>query len=252
MHRTAVRAFRTHQTSIRALSRTTVHTTSSRVAGVRVGGLLSRTRGATSSITTAPAAARNPVSKRSDRNPFHTSTAARALSKHAAASVLPLTSSAMYPSVSLRRVSVALFSSLVGYGAWYAYHDGDGVAPAFLKNYRADAPDPVPTRTVLVIGAGELYTGTVVGEGPIDVKMRDKKVVEMLTPEQVDDKLQHLQESYNVNRGKGVVRYDLVQLPSNDPIEDDHAEQIVEMPMKGASDGETNDWMFWGVFDGHS
>jgi pyruvate dehydrogenase phosphatase len=154
----------------------------------------------------------------------------------------------------LRRFSVALVSSLVGYGAWYAYNGTDSTTTAFLKNLRADAPDPMPTRTVLVIGADELHTGTFVGEGPISINgiAKGKKVVEMLTPEQVDDKLQQMQESYMVNRGKGVVRYDLVQLPSNNPIEDDHAEQIVEVPVKGASDSETNDWMFWGVFDGHS
>jgi pyruvate dehydrogenase phosphatase len=61
------------------------------------------------------------------------------------------------------------------------------------------------------------------------------------------------EQSYLVNRGQGVVRYDLVQLPSNDPIEDDHAEKIVQIPNKSeASESESSDWMFWGVFDGHS
>ncbi len=45
------------------------------------------------------------------------------------------------------------------------------------------------------------------------------------------------------------MRYDLVQLPSNDPIEDDHSEKIVEIPSKETG---SSDWMFWGVFDGHS
>ena len=154
----------------------------------------------------------------------------------------------------LRRFSVALVSSLVGYGAWYAYNGTDPTTVTFLKNLRADAPDPVPTRTVLVIGADELRTGTFVGAGPISENGmgRGKQVVEMLTPEQVDDKLRQTQESYLVNRGKGVVRYDLVQLPSNNPIEDDHAEQIVEVPVKSPDEGEMSDWMFWGVFDGHS
>jgi pyruvate dehydrogenase phosphatase len=58
-----------------------------------------------------------------------------------------------------------------------------------------------------------------------------------------------------VNRGKGVVRYDIVQVPSNSPIEDDHAEKIVEIPASVAAvkNGEpSSDWMFWAVFDGHS
>lgn len=49
------------------------------------------------------------------------------------------------------------------------------------------------------------------------------------------------------------VRYDVVQLPSNDPIEDDHVEKIIEAPQAATTAGaEGNDWMFWGVFDGHS
>jgi pyruvate dehydrogenase phosphatase len=77
----------------------------------------------------------------------------------------------------------------------------------------------------------------------------------MLTPEQATEKLRKNEESYLVNRGKGVVRYDIVQVPSNSPIEDDHAEKIVEVSSSTAANpnGEANsDWMFWAVFDGHS
>jgi pyruvate dehydrogenase phosphatase len=77
----------------------------------------------------------------------------------------------------------------------------------------------------------------------------------MLTPEQATQKLRKNEESYLVNRGKGVVRYDIVQVPSNSPIEDDHAEKIVEVPATtaAASEGQSSsDWMFWAVFDGHS
>ncbi|ODV96029.1 hypothetical protein PACTADRAFT_49449 [Pachysolen tannophilus NRRL Y-2460] len=63
-----------------------------------------------------------------------------------------------------------------------------------------------------------------------------------------------LEESYMVNRGKGVTRYDMAQLPSNNPIEDAKSEKIVQVPI---IDDKTNqevntDWMFWGVFDGHA
>jgi len=107
-----------------------------------------------------------------------------------------------------------------------------------------------------VVGADELHTGTWVGDGPISKTTDDngRRVLEMLTPEQATQKLRKNEQSFYVNRGQGVVRYDLVQLPSNDPIEDDHSERIVEVPNKTlqeAGDGST-DWMFWGVFDGHS
>ncbi|EHK96346.1 putative protein phosphatase 2C like protein [Glarea lozoyensis 74030] len=74
----------------------------------------------------------------------------------------------------------------------------------------------------------------------------------MLTPDEATQKLRRNEESYLVGRGKGVVRYDVVQIPSNDPIEDDHSEKIIELPQALATSSPTSDWMFWGVFDGHS
>ncbi|KAH6695834.1 phosphatase [Plectosphaerella plurivora] len=172
--------------------------------------------------------------------------------KYAAGRAIEPLQSSMY----FRRFSVALVSGLVGYGAWYSYN---GTSPdqskVLTRNFATGttASDAAPTRNVLVIGANELHTGTFVGEGPISKTTRDdgKRVIEMMTPDQATQRLRQLEESYFVNRGEGVVRYDLVQLPSNDPIEDDHAEKIVEVP--GATEGaRSSDWMFWGVFDGHS
>ena len=154
-----------------------------------------------------------------------------------------------------RRLPVALVSSIVvGYGAWYSYNNSNlassqAVSRSLTSTAQADA---LPTRTVLVVGADELRQGTIVGEGPISKTTSDdeRRIVEMLTPEQATQKLRKLEQSFSVNRGQGVTRYDLVQLPSNDPIEDDHAEKIVQVPSRGAEGN--NDWMFWGVFDGHS
>ncbi|KAL7624712.1 [Pyruvate dehydrogenase [acetyl-transferring]]-phosphatase 1, mitochondrial [Parahypoxylon ruwenzoriense] len=78
-----------------------------------------------------------------------------------------------------------------------------------------------------------------------------RNVLEMLTPEQATEKLRQHEASFIVNRGQGVLRYDIVQLPSNNPIEDDHAEGIVEVASTRAGES-TDDWMFWGVFDGHA
>jgi len=156
----------------------------------------------------------------------------------------------------VRRTSFALVSALVGYGAWYSYN-GTGT-DATVRGYSNIArtgttADSAPIRSVLVIGADELHTGTFVGEGPISKATGGdgQMVVEMLSPDQATQKLRRMEESYFVNRGRGVVRYDVNQLPSNSPIEDDHVEKIVEMPGKAGS-GSPSDWMFWGVFDGHS
>jgi pyruvate dehydrogenase phosphatase len=104
---------------------------------------------------------------------------------------------------------------------------------------------------------GSLYTGTISGDGPLskDTDDQGRKVLEMLTPDQATQKLRKNEESWLVGRGQGVVRYDVVQIPSNDPIEDDHAEKIIEVPQNlAATDSRAapSDWMFWGVFDGHS
>lgn len=155
-----------------------------------------------------------------------------------------------------RRFSVFLASGLVGYGAWYTYKGNDNLgqtSSSVLSTTATQlATDPTPTRNVLVVGADDLHTGTFVGDGPIS-KSADGKgrhVLEMLTPEQATDKLRQNESSFLINRGQGVFRYDIVQLASNSPIEDDHAEKIVEMP---SPQGQSkNDWMFWGVFDGHA
>ncbi|RYP14799.1 hypothetical protein DL765_006100 [Monosporascus sp. GIB2] len=167
---------------------------------------------------------------------------------------------ALTSSMYVRRLSVALVSGLVGYGAWYGYR-GDNSSQAVGNSYSTTTTDPAgdaaPTRNVLVVGADELHTGTFVGDGPI-AKSADgtgNNVLEMLTPEQATEKLRRNEASFMVNRGQGVLRYDVVQLASNNPIEDDHAEKIVEVASSstgGAGDEANYDWMFWGVFDGHA
>ena len=58
-----------------------------------------------------------------------------------------------------------------------------------------------------------------------------KQSITMMTPLQVSSKLRELEESYLVERGQGVLRYDVAQLPSNSPIEDDRSERIVQVPL---------------------
>lgn len=178
----------------------------------------------------------------------------------------------------IRRFSVALVSGLVGYGAWYTYKGQGGEAsdgylnsvsttqdqsralstsPSYPSSHPAQQTDEVERKAVIV-GPDTLYTGAIAGNQPItkDTDGAGRKVLEMLTPEQATQKLRRNEESYLVGRGKGVVRYDVVQIPSNDPIEDDHSEKIIELPealsTATAAGNPSSDWMFWGVFDGHS
>lgn len=177
----------------------------------------------------------------------------------------------------IKRISVALASGLVGYGAWYSYKgapngtSADAItSPARSITTTAAQGYSTPSnagekggaasenvRKAVVVTADSIYTGSIEGDEPIS-KYTDnsgRKVLEMLTPEQATQKLRTNEESYFVGRGQGVVRYDVVQIPSNDPIEDDHSEKIVEVPIgdsAAAAKSISSDWMFWGVYDGHS
>lgn len=79
-----------------------------------------------------------------------------------------------------------------------------------------------------------------------------KQTVTLMNQAQVSSRLREVEESYFVERSNGVLRYDVSQLPSNNPIEDDHAERIVTVPLVTPEDQEySTDWLFWGIFDGH-
>ncbi|KAI5784640.1 phosphatase 2C-like domain-containing protein [Geopyxis carbonaria] len=166
--------------------------------------------------------------------------------------------------MNLRKVGLALISGIVLTGAWYYK---DSLTPISINQQESTSaststqgnsePSEQQVR-VVAVDNDSLYTGTLPQKAPnLDPSVSEedgRKVVAMLSPEEATRKLRRNEESYLVNRGRGVFRYDVVQIPSNNPIEDDHAEKIIEVPNTVAvGDGEADsDWMFWGVFDGHS
>jgi pyruvate dehydrogenase phosphatase len=165
-------------------------------------------------------------------------------------------------SMQFRAITGALVAAAVASGAFYAYNGNQSTghshshSPADQARNLTHSVSSEPVRKALVVGPGELYTGTITGNGPIskDTDESGRKVLEMLDPDQATAKLRKNEESWLVGRGQGVVRYDVVQIPSNDPIEDDHAEKIIEVPSNLAATDNgamASDWMFWGVFDGH-
>ncbi|KAL8717716.1 MAG: hypothetical protein Q9225_005069 [Loekoesia sp. 1 TL-2023] len=194
---------------------------------------------------------------------------------------LQILQSAMY----LRQFSVAAVVSVVASGVWYyratpnqqgdlAYNPTSSndvqssTRSAIFSTYLyasshtdchcSTIPD-TPDRRGLVVEDDQFYIRELASESPItkspDVQASAQYA--MLTPEEATQKLRRLEESYQVPRGRGVLRYDIVQLPSNNPIEDDHAEKLIEtspsltVPDK-TSGSATSDWMFWSVFDGHA
>lgn len=104
-------------------------------------------------------------------------------------------------------------------------------------------PDSVSTRAFLTLLMGQ--------NGAL--QLQNKLGIYLLLEQEVTERLRRFEESYNVNRGKGVVRYDVCQLPSNSTIEDDRLEKIVQVPVVTQNNIKTtSDWLFWGVYDGHS
>ena len=189
----------------------------------------------------------------------------------------------------LRNFSVAAFVSVLASGVWYYQRNpetralvnntsvstsGSGLSATQYSTLTSasgtlpgaspsssDSQPPVPAtgskRRVLIVQNDEFYIQELADDAPLTKQAEDDGLnrSEMLTPEQATQRLRKSEESYSVCRGNGVVRYDIVQIPSNNPIEDDHAEKIVEVPQSVTPrpDGASNsDWMFWGVFDGHS
>ena len=200
------------------------------------------------------------------------------LSLHQRGQPLPILQSSLY----FRSLAVALLSSLAAYGGWFAYNESAskevgsplnltspsttsspilgslGSSNSFSASTQSSALSPAAnteettesTRRALVVENDQFFAGDIVGDQPLskETDSSGRLVLEMLTPEQATQKLRQNEQSYLVGRGRGVVRYDLVQLASNNPIEDDHAEKIVEREQVQTS---SSDWMFWGVFDGH-
>jgi len=168
-----------------------------------------------------------------------------------------------------RRVSLAVGATAAAGGAFYAYRSGytnPGTTPSASHTTSSTvrpstASNDLPAddvneavRKALIVDQDNLYTAIIPENQPLSKNEDDygRKVLEMMTPDQVTQKLRTNEESYLVGRGRGVVRYDVVQVPSNNPIEDDHAEKIIDVPQSVASAQHGSDWMFWGVFDGHS
>jgi pyruvate dehydrogenase phosphatase len=205
--------------------------------------------------------------------------------------VLPYTQgqaqSPLQSSLQLRSLAILVISSLVASGAWFAYKENpsekglrtnpsggataiSSVPSAFTTSLSSPSsttsqgPSSLSTadpeissgasRKTLVVQNDQFFTGDF-GDEPVSKQVdgSGRLVVEMLTPEQATQKLRQNQESYLVQRGQGVIRYDVVQLPSNNPIEDDHVEKIITTPnnFDGTSEKSGSDWSFWGVFDGH-
>ena len=192
-------------------------------------------------------------------------------------------------SMYLRTFSVAALVSVLASGVYYYQRDpearafvngtsvvtsGSGLSPRQYSTL-ASASGSLPTQTqsisngpvaepgaeskrrALLVQDNQFYVDELAHDAPLTKQAEDEgqNRMEKITPDQATQRLRKNEESYLVGRGRGVVRYDVVQIPSNNPIEDDHAEKIVEVPQSVTpppAGSASSDWMFWGVFDGHA
>lgn len=155
----------------------------------------------------------------------------------------------------INNTSGASFSGLSKPSGTFVPADARSISPTASTSTGIEAASHSP-RKALVVEDDQFYTHDIVDDAPLskETGAQGQQQLEMLTPEQATEKLRQTEESWLVGRGRGVVRYDVVQIPSNNPIEDDHAEKIVEVPQTVTppeSGSPSSDWMFWGVFDGH-
>ena len=82
-------------------------------------------------------------------------------------------------------------------------------------------------------------------------EISDVQVQPSLSKEEAEAKLRQAGAVFEPPQGLGVSRYDTVQLPSNDPVEDDWTHGVVTIPSRD-EEQKAKDWIFWGVFDGHA
>ncbi|KAG7660975.1 PTC5 [[Candida] subhashii] len=157
--------------------------------------------------------------------------------------------------------NVALVSGIIIVGSYITFNQSNYYN---LDTLPSPPPSPSPTTTTTTTSSNLTTSGKLLEdkryfststsslhENSIS-NQQNKQGIYLLNEEQVSAKLRQFEESYFVNRGKGVTRYDICQLASNSPIEDDRSEEIVQVPILQDNNIKVlTDWMFFGVFDGH-
>lgn len=159
-----------------------------------------------------------------------------------------------------REIRIALFSGLILGASYYAVTNNSLLADSNGSNTSpigSTAGGPFTSNDNKNIGGQQFFSTTTtnsLNHGGTS-SQQNKQGLAAFTDKEVDRRLKKFEESYLVNRGKGVSRYDICQLPSNDPIEDDRSEKIVQVPIQDVYNNNEKaeaDWHFWSVFDGHA
>lgn len=150
----------------------------------------------------------------------------------------------------MREINIAIVSGLLLATSYVSitnnYFHADTLPPNSLNSLTNDGKNQ---------GGSAMSFSTSSMNGIGVSNQQNKEGIYLLNEQEVSRRLRQFEESYNVKRGKGVMRYDICQFPSNNPIEDDRSEKIVQLPIQDSSNNNekvNTDWMFWGVYDGHA
>ncbi|GMG13211.1 unnamed protein product [[Candida] boidinii] len=150
----------------------------------------------------------------------------------------------------MREINIAIVSGLLLATSYVSitnnYFHADTLPPNSLNSLTNDGKNQ---------GGSAMSFSTSSMNGIGVSNQQNKEGIYLLSEQEVSRRLRQYEESYNVKRGKGVMRYDICQFPSNNPIEDDRSEKIVQLPIQDSSNNNekvNTDWMFWGVYDGHA
>ncbi|KAK6463441.1 phosphatase 2C-like domain-containing protein [Scheffersomyces coipomensis] len=163
-----------------------------------------------------------------------------------------------------RKKNVALVSGIIIVGSYITFNQSNyynlDTLPPYGTNTGPNGTSPFSTpNSKLIHSPNAINDAKYFSTSTSSMHQKDgishqqhKEGVFLLNEEQVSSKLRQFEESYFVNRGKGITRYDICQVASNSPIEDDRAEEIVQVPILQDNNIKTStDWMFFGIFDGH-
>ncbi len=138
---------------------------------------------------------------------------------------------------------------------WYKYQGTDLKGGAVTKAYLGVDSHPhtaeTQSSTVVPVSSPTLLQQEASANVKFRERLQKRDSLDVLTPDEITDILQLNAQSNSVDRNRGVVRFDVTELPSNSPIEDEHCEKLLEVPSALEKD-QTKDWMFWGICDGHA
>ncbi len=146
-------------------------------------------------------------------------------------------------------------ATCLGTIVWYNYQGTELKGASLPKAYFSVDSNPHEDETrsssIVPVSSPSLLQQEASANVKFRKRLQKRDSLAILTPDEITDILQLNAQSNYVDRNRGVVRFDVTELPSNSPIEDEHCEKLLEVPST-LEKHQSKDWMFWGIYDGHA